>query len=529
MFLRFKFTILILIYLAAVLYFQNRLYPVCILNAVSLLLYLHLFCRGRFRLFFLIPFSILLTFEAYYAFFFHSVVTLGILASIFETTVTEASSVFKTLIPGTIIIGSITFSLVFLSSKELNQLKLSRKWSAILLILYVFIGIPLYLRREINKKFQFQVLFRESPIPISQYHISNGFTLVYGTMITVVAHQQEIKNVKEYVGGNRILPDGIILKNEMNVPEKIYFVIGESQWREHLSVYGYSVKTTPFMDSISKACPDQVFVYPNVISPACLTRDVFRLLLSFATPQHSSPFYTQKNLVEMANDAGYQTLWITNQSSRGVFDTYASMIAKSSEYFYYNDKDRDDLILIPVIKEKIQPDFKQFFLINLVGSHSSYKDRYDEIDQKHISGNDVISDYNRTIHHTDRFMKDLYELIKNDSSSLFIYISDHGEDVKSEGHGFLGKGTAQFEIPFIVINNSDVPVDSMIMKYKDSENNSMNTLNINYIISEMMGYSISEETIQFVQEQSQYIFHVDGNYYRYSDIEKENVSDSLIK
>jgi len=134
--MKYKFTILIVIYLLAVLHFQlineeKYWYWLNILNTFSLLLYLHLFGRCKFRMFFLIPFSILLSYDAYYGFFFHSNVTHGIIGAIFETTVTEATSVLNGLLPGIILILTITTSLVFLSARELGRSKIRRKYSAI--------------------------------------------------------------------------------------------------------------------------------------------------------------------------------------------------------------------------------------------------------------------------------------------------------------------------------------------------------------------------------------------------------------
>ena len=303
--------------------------------------------------------------------------------------------------------------------------------------------------------------------------------------------------------------------------------MGEAQWSNHMSIYGYHLKTTPFLDSLYQTSDHRLTVYHDVFAPASITRDVFRLLLTFATPQQSSPFFTHKNLFEMAYDAGYQTLWITNQDLRGgLHESYAAMIARSSNIYRLNDwmldrKLPEDLQLIPIVKEYNRPD-KQFYFINLMGSHATYSNMYDDIDKEHIPGSGVISDYDRSIHHTDRFMREFYKIIKKDTSSVFVYLSDHGEIPAQSGHGFLGKGSSQFEVPFLIINQSKINIDDLVNKYRIPENNKLNSLSVIYILSELMGYSISDKLLEYVRQQSIFIYHVDGKCYEYKQIEAEN-------
>lgn len=72
------------------------------------------------------------------------------------------------------------------------------------------------------------------------------------------------------------------------------------------------------------------------------------------------------------------------------------------------------------------------------------------MDVESIEGDDVVVDYNRTIHHTDRVLEALYNTVKDDKSSVIAYFSDHGEII-GKGHGFLDEGTEWFEIQMITI------------------------------------------------------------------------------
>lgn len=525
LFIQFKFTIITVLYFCIITFFQiGHLkvfwYPINILNAISLLLYLFLFGRGRFRYFFLIIFSVLLTLDAYYAFFFHRGVSIGIIASIFETTSAEAKGVMKVLFPGSLVLLSITTFLILLSANELGKLKMRRKYGVILLAVYLFVGIPGYMFLYTNYSPKYQEWFKDAPVLTFQEITTRQSSLLYGTLSSIAAYYYERREVQRYSEDwERSLPDGISL-NQHGTPQKIYFIVGESQWRKHMSIYGYPIKTTPFLDSLYQVS-DDITIYRNFFSPACITRDALRILLSFATPQKSSFFYIYKNLFELANDAGYKTLWMTSQDAvhSGLHDSYASKLVPSSNVYHHNRG--NDLQLVSIVKREKLPDMKQFYFINLYGSHTNYTN-YDDTDKAHISDNGIIADYDRTIHHTDRFMRNFYKMIENDSSSVVVYISDHGEILELKGHGFLGKGSSQFEVPLLTINHSNIPIDSLVNKYIVPGKDRINTLIVTYILLELMGYTISDEQIDFIRQQSNYVYHVDGKWYEYETIEAEN-------
>jgi len=366
------------------------------------------------------------------------------------------------------------------------------------------------------------MLFQEAPFSAVQRIVSCKFTLLYGCLSTVAEYYDEMYETKKYTHTLRTLPEGISLNLQDHHPSKIYYVVGESEWRKHMSIYDYPIQTTPFLDSLYNVYDSPLTVYQDAFSPASGTRDAFKILLSFATPQQMSHFYRYKNIIELASDADYQTLWITAQDNLhgGFHDSYASLVVRMSDIYQFSAE--GDLHLPDIVQEFYQPDTKQLFFINLSGSHFLY-DNFDNIDQEKIPGNGLITDYDRTIHHTDRFMRTLYKMMEKDTSSVFVYISDHGEYLPLKGHGFLGKGTSQFEVPFLIINHSNIKsIDSIVNKYYIPEKSKINTMSVTYTVLELMGYSITHDFVEHVQQQSNYIFHGNGVCYDYDQIELEN-------
>ena len=526
---KYKYTIAVFLYFQIIVYFQIRTawyrgsYLYYFVNASSLLLILHLISKSKLilRIAFQVIFSLLITFEAYYAFFFKCSISLGVISSIMATNIAEATDVMKGRVLPCIIIFCLSFFGVFKCVDELKIKNIPVKWSALLLSGYMFVCFPLYVFRKIQKDDDFDLDYTGSAIRTCQMIITERFPLIYGQISSVLVSRQEMKQVKKYLKHDRILPEGVSWKSAECLPEKIFFVLGESQHSKHLSLYGYDVKTTPFLDSLSQAS-SKMSVY-NAISPACTTLDVSNLLFTFATPGNLTPFFTQKNIVELANDAGYQTVWLSNQITFDEWGSIITHISSLSHDIYFTGyeettKKIDDLSLIPKLREKYQKNMKQFFVIHLQGSHYSYSTKYDKIDEAAIKGNRTKDEYDRSIHHTDRVLREIYHVMKADSSSVLYYISDHGENIEMSGHGGLAAGLSQFEVPMFTINQTKIDVDAIVDKYFLHEKNRMNTLSTINILAEWMGYSFSDEIISEVREQSNYIY-VDGRTHKYDELE----------
>jgi len=530
-----KFTLGLFLYLFVIAYFQlhfsgaQKFENIIIsLNALSLIVILHFIskCRRIPAMILNVLFVILITVEAYYGFFFKSIITVGIVASVMEATTDEAVFVIKEFALKFLILFCMALFLVFQSSKELKNTKISVKWGVMFLFIYLMIAFPLYVFRRVKKDEFFAGIYRDSPVLAVQIALSQKCPLMYGQVSSFVAYYGEKFQMDRYPQHVRKLPEGVFTNEQAVLPEKIFFVIGESACRNYMSSYGYVAQTTPFLDSLLQVSPGML-QYEG-ISPANITRNAVRLLLSFATPMNMRPFFTQKNLVELANDAGYQTIWISNQSNFGWHSNFASLIASVAHDSYFAGQEEvaiiDDLTLIPVLQEKYRKNTKQFFVIHLMGSHFDYADRSDEIDKIFFPDEDKFSKYNRSIHHTDRVMREIYHAINdNDSTSILFYVSDHGQCFEFLGSGFLNNTLTQFEVPMVVINQTQLNVDSIVNKYYLPGKTWINTLCSINILAELMGYSFTDEFVAHIREQGKYIYNVDSQVYSYEDLEQKSL------
>lgn len=524
---RYKFTIICAIYFCIITYvatqmiLQGAISKPSMLHALSILLFLNIFAKIRNNIIsgiLTVFLAYFISLDAYFAYIYGSPILPGMMASIFETNSAEATEALKDAAVISIIIFAATTTLLFLARKELRTLNFSIKKSLLVLLVYWVIVMPSVIYRKLAVNDSLMGEFRLYPVETVRTLIGKHFPLVYNNFATLAAYKYEMQKLKNYVSSERRLPEGISLDRTLNTPDKIYFIIGESSYRKHYSLYGYHLPTTPFLDSLLLTSPDKLSYY-NGIAPATLTRDATRMILTFSSTSDIDTFFEYKNMEELARGNGYETIWLSNQGHTTKEGSYIGCVIENVDQRYFESGSvREDLDLATKAKEKYKEGKKQFFFIHLNGSHLSYPERYDDKDRIAITdGSYPTLDYDRTIHHTDRVIKEISELALRDSSSLVYYLPDHGEIIGT-GHGFMSESTAQFQVPVIIFNNSIVPVNDIVTKYVDKNTTFINTTNTIYIIAEILGYNIAPSVSKKALEDGLNVLNADGKVYPFLEL-----------
>jgi glucan phosphoethanolaminetransferase (alkaline phosphatase superfamily) len=492
------------------------------LHVLSFFFLLNILAKTKYTLVITLILAYILTFNAYFSFVLGTDISLEVMASIFETHAAEAASMLKKIWLPAILAFAAASALLIFAGKELKEAKFPRKYSIIALLAYLLVILPIICYKRVKYEYQ-EELFVEFPVRVGQDKVNMYAPVLYGNIATILAYREEMSLLREFARADKKLPGGIVLGDTIQAPQKIYLVIGESASRKHLSLYGYEVKTTPFLDSLSQAVPPVMRRYDG-IAAASFTRNVLRMALSFASPRSMTPFYEEKTLINLANDAGYDTYWISNQGASGIQDSYLGYLAASAGEAIFTPGGylaNDDFALIPLLKGVHNGSRKQFFVIHLVGSHNDYSDRYDAEDAQAIPGGKSLkNEYDRSIHHTDRVLREIYKVMQQDSTAVFLHFSDHGE-ILGKGHGPWKNGVAQFDIPLLTINRNARQIDNVMAKYLDPETKLINNSSTVYILAEMMGYTIPQKYVELSVEDGRYVRHADQSYSPYADVKEE--------
>ena len=275
-------------------------------------------------------------------------------------------------------------------------------------------------------------------------------------------------------------------KTKINCPnpfDKIIVIQGESVNKDHMSLYGYERKTTPFFDTIK---PYKF----EAISPTNQTRLSIPIQLTEASVNNFQKFYQSKSIISLLAACGYKTYWISNQGKTGEYETTITSIANEAEHaFFLNDLDYTTAGLDENILKKLDtidtngPD-KQAFFIHLLGSHISYSERYSS-NRVFSNEEDIITQYDNSIYYTDYIISEIYKRFDN-NHSLYFYLSDHGEVVEAEkqGHGYSPSFKEEYEIPFVIWSKDHSKISEL---HESAQGKTINAESLSTIIEYLVG------------------------------------------
>jgi len=205
--------------------------------------------------------------------------------------------------------------------------------------------------------------------------------------------------------------------------------LGESLRKDHLGVYGYKRNTTPYLASIK----NDLHIYDNAYSGGTNT---WTSVPAMFTRFNGYPDLT-KSIIHLANDAGYETHWISNQTKISTYDFSVSSLALQSIFSKFStnhtrEQMKYDEVLLPKLIETLstnKPNKKILVILHFFGSHMLFNERYPDKFERFTSGQSQleksIDQYDNSVLYTDYILSKVLK-ISSDYNAKFIYFSDHG-------------------------------------------------------------------------------------------------------
>lgn len=237
-------------------------------------------------------------------------------------------------------------------------------------------------------------------------------------------------------------------------------VIGESARRDALGAFGGSWQNTPFLSQAKG------YLLTDYISASASTQKSLGLTLNRVL--HGKPLY-QDNFITLANRAGFQTWWFSNQGQIGQYDTVIASIAKRADEAHFlksgnfeADKNSQDIDLLKMTAQvlAVPHNVPQLIVLHLMGSHPKACDRTQGHYQLFVRSEET-SCYLESIRQTDDLLSQLYTQLKASGESFsLVYFSDHGMTFKERGsrNEYLthdDKYKQNFQVPFAVLSSDD--------------------------------------------------------------------------
>ena len=285
-------------------------------------------------------------------------------------------------------------------------------------------------------------------------------------------YRDQLAAMQALLEQNNALPPVKDLSDKFaGMPATLVLVIGESTNRQHMSMYGYKRSTTPRLDAVK----DQLTIFTKVVASRPYTIESLSQILTFADQENNELSLTKPSLMNLMKQAGYKTYWITNQQTVSKRNTLLTMFSKQTDEQYYLNNSRnqnsrvyDGGVFDPFEKVLKEDAPRKFIVVHLLGTHMKYDYRYPPEfdlfnDRSGLSEvfNDsqakVINAYDNAVAYNDDVVSTLRDtLAKKEDRSLFVYLSDHGEDVfDTPPHTMLGRSEASptlamYSVPFFI-------------------------------------------------------------------------------
>lgn len=266
-------------------------------------------------------------------------------------------------------------------------------------------------------------------------------------------------------------------------------IVGESVRVDNMSLYGYTRSTTPQVEAQRK----QIKLFNQAISGAPYTALSVPLSLTADSVLSHDIHNYPDNIINMANQAGFQTFWLSSQSAFRQNGTAVTSIAmRGMETVYVRGFDE---LLLPHLSQALQQNTQQkkLIVLHLNGSHEPACSAYPQSSAVFQPQDDQDACYDNSIHYTDSLLGQVFELLKDRRASV-MYFADHGlerDPTKKNVYFHGGREASQqaYHVPMFIWY-SPVLGDGVD---RTTENNIFSTAYNNYLINAWMGVTKPEQ------------------------------------
>lgn len=243
----------------------------------------------------------------------------------------------------------------------------------------------------------------------------------------------------------RTIPNYKIQRNETRTDSlTVVLVLGESLRSDHLSINGYTRKTTPLLEK-----EQRLVSFPNIYSEYTYTNRSLPHILTRADSANVDRAFEETSFVPIFRQEGFKTTWIANQDAANTYvdfinecDSFIYVHPEKTVFVFDNWYDKD---ILPHLENVLQDNSpRKLIILHTIGSHWYYNNHVPQEAEifKPITSNrevqrntaeKVINSYDNTIYATDMFMTKVMDYLRNDNS-IVLFLADHGEALGEDGN-----------------------------------------------------------------------------------------------
>lgn len=222
-------------------------------------------------------------------------------------------------------------------------------------------------------------------------------------------------------------------------PETYVLFIGETARACNFSLYGYARDTNPQLSQLNG-----LVTFRDALTQSNTTHKSVPMLLSSASAEDFDRIYAEKSLITAFREAGFHTLFLSNQRPNHSFIDFFGM--EADEYHFLQEEQPGEEIpsdadLLRGVEQALrQKHPKLLIVLHAYGSHFNYRERYprsmahftpdDQTDAKFKNRPSLVNAYDNSLRFTDSILSQLTTLLEaHGGTAAWLYTSDHGEDL----------------------------------------------------------------------------------------------------
>lgn len=402
-------------------------------------------------------------------------------------------------------------------------------WFVFPLIMLCY-GLAIWILYLFPKRIQFSyaflivIVFVLKPVLLGSYKTPNIFyPSLYNTLNTFACSISQSKN---FHFQHSFSPYQVETHHK-TTPQNIILILGESLRFDHLSLFDYQRKTTPFLDSL-KNHPN--FAYKKAVSSGVTTSTSIPMFFNLVREPGNLSLLQNKiaNLFRLAKENNYKTFWLSSQELALIQDVASNFIDQAvTSNSLVTRKNRDEHILS--LFKDLDLGEKNFIVIHQRTPHEPYEKQYKhrkeqfEIDDVNVRDRKAraINTYDNAVRFYDFLIQETFQIAQQKFSKDFyiMFTSDHGELLGEDGlygHNHLSLSCSL--VPFWIYGDLKRVQNHL-------ENRAfLNHYQIGILVADLLGYNIHNPN----DDNKTYYIHGNGIRSNYFYLEYEIKQEDMV-